>query len=185
MHAGIDRNGLELSPNQESLNAYRLTSVNTKGKYYSANAYSNPDRRLTYAMHLIKNCKDPRDAAFIAQEFEKHYSRDVVTDMVLSGDFKQAVEEFLSNLEIPEWKYPAEGLTFEEMECDWGYKKNYVTDAREALIEAFSIFGVKKFPLNTIPIFIAELESRVFDGSKTYRTAAREMAMELLKDKRT
>lgn len=171
----FDRNGLQLSTAlAETLNTYRLTTVDLKTKKYSAYARaSRPEGNLQWAMFKIgTQLKDPRDAAFIAQEFEKQYTLDQVRQMVTDDTFYDIAKNFAETIEIPEWQYPAEGLTIEDILNDYGYKQNYVPDAKSALREVISVFNMKAPPLKDIKSLVEKVEA-LFNTGMTYREAAR------------
>lgn len=170
----FDRNGLQLSPmGTETLNTYRLTSVDLTTKKYNAYARaSTPNGNKQWSMFKIgTQFKDPRDAAFIAQEFEKCYSHEQVRQMHTDGTFYEIAREFSEAQDIPEWKYPAEGLLVEDILNDYGYKQNYVSDAKSALREAIQIFKVKVPNLKEIPELVKSVEV-LYEKGITYRDAA-------------
>jgi hypothetical protein len=169
-----DRNGLQLSTAKaETLNTYRLTSVDLTTKKYTAYARaSRPGGNNQWSMFKIGNqFKDPRDAAYVAQEFEKQYTHEQVRQMYTDGTFYDIGREFVQNLEIPEWNYPAEGLLVEDILNDYGYKQNYVPDAKTALREAISVFGIKPPSIKDIPGLVKKVETLYNEGA-TYREAA-------------
>lgn len=165
-----DQNGLELTPVSNSLNAYRLTAVDVTTQKYAAYAASKPTHKNEWSMHTIHLYKDPRDAAFVAQEFAKVYDKVAVRQMIIDGSFNQVAKEFRENLEIPEWKYQAEGLTFEDI-LGGKYKTNYVNNAKDALVEALRVFNMKAPALKIATKMMAEVENLVKNGM-TYRSAA-------------
>ena len=169
-----DRNGLQLSnAAAETLNTYRLTTVDLTTRKYSAYARaSRPKGQMQWSMFKIgAQFKDPRDAAFIAQEFEKVYTHDQVRQMYTDGVFYEVAREFVKNTEIPEWQYPAEGLLVEDILNDYGYKQNYVPDSKTALREAIAVFGMKPPSLKEIPILVKKVQE-LYDQGLTYRQAA-------------
>lgn len=165
-----DLNGLELTPVSDSLNAYRLTAVDTTNEKYSAYAASKPTHKNEWSMHTIGLYKDPRDAAYVAQEFAKLYDKVKVRQMIIDGTFTEVAREFRENIEIPEWKYPAEGLSFEDI-LGGKYKTNYVNNAKDALLEAMRVFNIKAPALDAAKKMMAEVENLVRQGM-TYRNAA-------------
>lgn len=165
-----DLNGLELTPVSNSMNAYRLTAVDITTEKYAAYAASKPTHKNEWSMHTIHLYKDPRDAAFVAQEFAKVYDKVAVRQMIIDGSFGQTAKEFRENLEIPEWKYQAEGLSFEDI-LGGKYKTNYVNNAKDALVEAMRVFNMKAPALKVASKMIAEVEKMVTTGM-TYRAAA-------------
>ena len=169
-----DRNGLQLSTAAaETLNTYRLTSVDLTTKKYTAYARaSRPKGNDQWSMFKIGNqFKDPRDAAYVAQEFEKQYNHDQARQMYTDGVFYDVAREFVKTLDIPVWKYPAEGLLIEDILNDYGYKQNYVPDAKSALREAISVFGIKPPSIKDIPALVKKVETFYADGM-TYRESA-------------
>ncbi len=166
----FDRNGLELTPVADSLNSYRLTAVNTKTKKFSAYAAGTRKSNQEFNMFTIGLYDDPRDAAYVAQEFEKKVSKAQVREMATDGTFAEFAKEFRSNIEIPEWVYPAEGMSIDEM-LNTTYKKNYVLNAREALVEAINVFKKPVPSLKDAGKMIAKVEAAVKEGM-TLRAAA-------------
>jgi hypothetical protein len=172
-----DRNGLQLSTAKaNTLNSYRLTAVDLKNKKYAAYARaSKPKGNMQWSMFNIGNLyKDPRDAAYVAQEFEKIYNPDQVRQMVTDGVFYDVAREFVENTDIPDWQFPAEGILIEDILNDYGYKNNYVSDAKSALQEAVKVFGIKVPSLKEIPSLISQVENLYKDGC-SYREAARKV----------
>lgn len=172
-----DRNGLQLSPVKHSMNAYRLTSVDVTNKKFDAYINVVWDDPSRYKMHEIGSYKDPRDAAYVAQEFEKiHFSdersKSYVKDLINEGKFAAFAREFRQSIEIPEWQYPAEGLDMEDITNDYGYKQNRVEDARQALIECIKVFNLTPPPLNQAKNLIAKVEG-LYKKGKGYREAAK------------
>lgn len=168
-----DLNGLQLTPAADTMNTYRLTAVNLREQKFSAYAASRPSHKDEWSMHRIGLYSDPRDAAFVAQEFEKCYNKDQVRVLVKDGIFNEVAKEFRENLEIPEWQYPAEGLTIEEM-LGGSYTRNYVDNARDALVEVIKVSGAKAPPLAQTKTLMARVEELV-RGGITYRMAARQV----------
>ena len=166
----FDRNGLELTPAADTMNAYRLTAVNTKTKKFSAYAAGTRKSNQEFNMFTIGLYDDPRDAAYVAQEFEKKVSKSQVREMVTDGTFPEFAKEFQSNIDIPEWVYPAEGMTIDEM-LNTTYKRNYVLNAREALVEAINVFKKPVPSLKAAAEMIKRVEAAVKEGM-TLRTAA-------------
>ena len=165
-----DRNGLELTPAADTMNAYRLTSVNTSTKKFTAYAAGTRKSNQEFNMFAIGAYTDPRDAAYVAQEFEKKVSKSQVREMVTDGTFAEFAKEFRTNIEIPEWVYPAEGMTIDEM-LNTTYKRNYVLDAREALVEAINVFKKPVPSLKDAAVMIKKVEAAVKEGL-TLRAAA-------------
>lgn len=168
-----DLNGLQLTPAADTMNTYRLTAVNLREQKFSAYAASRPSHRNEFSMHTIGLYSDPRDAAFVAQEFEKRYNKDEVRTLVKDGLFAAVARHFRETIEIPEWQYPAEGLTIEEM-LGGSYTRNYVDNARDALVEAIKVTGAKAPPLAQAKALMARVEELV-RGGITYRMAARQV----------
>jgi hypothetical protein len=172
-----DRNGLQLSTaTAETLNSYRLTSVDLATKKYSAYAQaSRPKGQNQWSMfHIGTQFKDPRDAAFIAQEFEKAYNKDQVRQMHTDGILYDVGREFVANTEIPEWQYPAEGLLIEDILNDYGYKQNYVPDSKSALREVIAVFKLKPPVLKEVKGLVDQVE-KLYNKGMTYREAARKV----------
>lgn len=165
-----DRNGLELTLAADTLNAYRLTAVNTKTKKFSAYAAGTRKSNNEFNMFTIGLYDDARDAAYVAQEFEKKVSKSQVREMVTDGTFAEFAKDFRSNIEIPEWVYPAEGMTIDEM-LNTTYKRNYVLNAREALVEAINVFKKPVPSLKDAAAMIKKVEAAVKEGM-TLRAAA-------------
>lgn len=169
-----DRNGLQLSTARtETLNTYRMTSVDLTTKKYRAYARSGSPNPNKWTMHDIGRYNDPRDAAHVAQEFEKQYTKDQVSQMVLDGAFSEIAKVFRETIDIPEWKYPAEGLLIEDILNDYGYEKNYVLDAKEALREVIKVFNLKAPNLNDIKTLVETVE-KLYQTGISYRTAAKQ-----------
>ena len=168
-----DMNGLQLTSVSESKNSYRLTAVDLAQKKIAAYAASKPPHQNVWSMHNIGMYKDPRDAAYVAQEFEKLYNKIVVRQMIVDGTFYDIAREFRENIEIPEWKYPAEGMTIDEM-LGGKYKMNYVNNARDALLEAMRVGNIKAPAINKAKEMMDSVEKLVCSGI-TYREAARKV----------
>ena len=165
-----DRNGLELSPIQESLNAYKFTATNTKARNYSAYAQLTRNRGL-YSMATIGKYKDARDAAFVGQAFAKVFNEQQAYEMVLDKTFEEVAADFVSKLEIPEWKYPAEGLDWDDIHGSNGCK-NRVDNAKDALIEALKIMKKQTPALPKAKKMIEEVEA-LYQTGKSYRESAK------------
>lgn len=169
-----DHNGLQLTPAADTMNAYRRTAVNLGEKKFSAYAASRPRFKGDFSMHSIGMYKDPRDAAFVAQEFEKLYDKEKVRQMVTDGTLTEIARDFRETIEIPEWQYEPEGFTIEEL-LNGGYeeyKRNYVDNAKEALVEALRVAEKKTPDLKTAKKMIEEVENLKASGM-TYRNAAK------------
>jgi hypothetical protein len=170
-----DRNGLKLSaPERESLNTYYRTAVDLTSRRYSAVAYATAEFKDQWSMFAIGDFKDPRDAAYVAQEFFTQHSKDAVRLIVKDGNWAEVAREFRENIEIPEWQYPAEGLSIEDIlgESKCGYKNNYVSDARAALIEVIKVFKLKTPDIKTAKTLINKVEE-AYKSGQSYREAAR------------
>jgi hypothetical protein len=168
-----DHNGLELTPMAETMNSYKMTNVNLTRKKFAAYARATAKHAKEMSMFDIAYFDDPRDAAFIAQEFAKKFSKETVRSMVTDGTFKETAKEFAQNLEIPEWKYQAEGFSIEEL-LNGGYeeyKKNYAATAKDALVEAIKVLGKKTPDLKTSKIIIEKVEN-LYKTGMNYRDAA-------------
>lgn len=172
-----DRNGLELSPMSDTLNAYKMTAMDTSIKKVIAYARSSHTGKQV-SIFTIGLFKDPRDAAYIAQEFAKVYTKDQVKQMVIDRTLRETAKRFIAATDIPEWKYPAEGITFEDIECDYGYKRNRVEDARAALVEALHIFQKKAPILKEVPALISAVKKK-YEAGMSYRQAAKEVVAAL------
>lgn len=168
-----DMNGLQLTSVSESKNSYRLTAVDLKQKKIAAYAASKPPHQNVWSMHNIGLYKDPRDAAYVAQEFEKLHDKIAVRQMVVDGTFYDIAREFRDNIGIPEWKYPAEGMTIDEM-LGGEYKMNYVNNARDALLEAMRVANIKAPAVQRAKEMMISVETLVRSGI-TYREAARQV----------
>lgn len=171
-----DHNGLQLTPAADTMNTYRRTAVDLTTKKFNAYAASKPRFKNDFSMHPFAQFKDPRDAAFIAQEFEKLYDKVKVRQMVTDGTLREVANEFIKNTEIPEWQFPAEGFTIEEL-LNGGYeeyKRNYVDNAKDALVEALRVSGKKTPDLKTAKSMIEEVEA-LYKTGMTYRLAAKEV----------
>jgi hypothetical protein len=168
-----DMNGLQLTSVSESKNSYRLTAVDLKQKKIAAYAASKPPHQNVWSMHNIGLYKDPRDAAFVAQEFEKKYDKITVRQMIVDGTFYDIAREFRQNIDIPEWKYPAEGMTIEEM-LGSKYKMNYVNNARDALLEAMKVENIKSPIVSKAKEMMAKVENLAKTGI-TFREAAKQV----------
>lgn len=168
-----DRNGLELSPIQDSLNAYKFTAVNTNTRNYSAYAQATRGKGV-YSMVTISKFDDPRDAAFVGQEFNKLYNVQQVYEMVVDKTFADVVKQYLEQLDIPEWQYPAEGLDWDDITGENGYKKNRVDNARDALVEALRIEGKTTPALPAAKKMIAEVE-KLYNEGMSFREAAKKV----------
>lgn len=169
-----DKNGLALTPMGDSKNSYLYTAMIMGTRKVSAYARVRKEKGVNFLMASIGMFDDPRDAAFIAQEFAKAYNVDQTTQMKVDGTFREISKEFIKNTEIPEWQFPAEGLTFEELEGEGadGYMFNYVNNAKDALREVVQMFKLKAPAVKAIPALITKVEELV-KGGETYRAAAR------------
>lgn len=173
-----DRNGLELTPVQTSLNAYKFTAVNPKARVYSAYAQSTRNRGV-YSMVTIAKFTDPRDAAFVGQEFAKIYDEDTILQMAIDGTFKEIAVEFVHSLTIPQWTYPAEGLDWDDIHGSKTGLINRVENARQALVEAIKVADKPIPPLSACKALIARVESMYASGDYSYRSAAKTVAQEI------
>jgi hypothetical protein len=180
-----DRNGLELSPMQESMNSYKFTAVNPKARKFTA--YAQADRKSAvahgiYTMVTIARYEDARDAAYVAQTFAKLYNPTQVFEMVRDDILKDVVADFLAELEIPEWQYPAEGLDWDDIlgfeSGESRYKQNHVSDARGALIEAIDALKRKAPLASNVPGMIAFVDG-LYNQGRSYREAAHLVASRL------
>lgn len=170
-----DHNGLELSPvDSNTMNSYKFTAVDLTTKRYWAYARSDLWKiAKKFSMHNIHSYKDPRDAAFVGQEFNKAFSNEQVRELIRSGDFRDVVNEFLENLEIPVWKYPAEGLLIEDILNDYKFEKNYCDTAQEALREYFANFDGPRPALDKVKRMIARVEKYAKENFCGYRVAVK------------
>lgn len=166
-----DRNGLELSPIQDSMNAYKFTAVNPAIRAYSAYAQATRGKGI-YSMVTIARFDDPRDAAFVGQEFAKRFTEDDVYQMVIDKTFDDIAKDFVDNLDFPVWQYPAEGLDWDDIIGNDGTKQNRVDNARDALIEAIKAAGKATPALAQAKKMIAEVESLYHNGM-SFREAAK------------
>jgi len=165
-----DRNGLQLSPKGETHNAYRMTYVDFTRKKFAAYARGN-ETESHISIKRIGYFDDPRTAAFVAQEFEKKYDKVQVDYLIDSGTFVQTVVEFTGSIDIPEWQYPAEGMTKDDLDSEFVYKFNRVDNAREALVEAIQLTGVTVPPVKKAKLMIKEVEN-LYKLGISYRDAA-------------
>ena len=174
-----DRNGLQLSQQANTLNSYRMTAVDMTTKKYVAVARAKQTTgKNQWTMFNIGLYTDPRDAAFVASEFEKRYTADQIRQMVTNGEFRDVATEFKESIEIPEWNFPAEGLLIEDILSDYSYKKNYVLDAKEALREVIQAFKLRPPTIDAIKDLVACVEQK-YQAGKSYREAAKE-TMEII-----
>jgi len=169
-----DRNGLQLSPADNTLNSYRNTSVDLKRGVYNAYARAAYRGKNVWSMYTIGKFKDPRDAAFVAQEFEQTHDKEFVRQMTTDGLWAEYAKEFAEKIDIPVWSFPAEGLLIEDIKNDYGYKQNYVSDAKAALVEALKVFGVTPPALKEVPSFIKKVE-KYYEMGLSYREAAKKV----------
>lgn len=174
-----DRNGLELSPVSESFNAYKFTSVDFTTKRYDAYARGTRKHQNQWNMFTIGTYKDPRDAAYVAQKFDEEHDNQFVRDLVTDGEWYKYAREYRENIDIPEWEFPSEGLTIEDIELDYGYKTNRVSSPKEALIEAIKVFGKKPPVLKYVKPMVDAVEELYEDGL-TYRQAAQKVVETML-----
>lgn len=166
-----DRNGLELSPIHDSLNAYKFTAVNTATRTYSAYAQATRKKGI-YSMVTIARFDDARDAAFIGQEFGKKFTEQDVHQMVIDKTFGDVAKDFVDQLDIPVWQYPAEGLDWDDIVGSNGDKKNRVDNARDALIEALKAAGKSTPALAQAKKMVAEVDGLYLNGM-SFREAAK------------
>jgi len=172
-----DRNGLELSPVAESNNAYKLTSLCVRTQMFNAyarSAYGTSNRDKEFTMCNFARFKDPRDAAHAAQEFSKQYDKYAILSMVTDGTFREIAGEFAKDLDYPEWKYPAEGMTIQDILGESGYKINRVCDSRAALVEAFQVLACKPPAAAWTKVMIDQVDV-LYEAGLDYRTAARQV----------
>jgi hypothetical protein len=172
-----DHNGLELTSMGDTMNTYKFTAVNLKEEKYSAYAQAKQSAKKEFSMHPMKLFKDPRDAAFVGQMFNKKYSKEQIAQMYLDGTFREIANKFIENLEIPEWQFSAEGLTVEEIKGG-GYNTNYVDNAREALVEAIRVLKTKTPDLKSAKSMMEKVE-KLYKGGMTYRQAAHQIVKEM------
>lgn len=166
-----DRNGLQLTPVQNTLNSYKFTAVDTTARMHTAYAQATRNRGV-FSMVTIGKFKDVRDAAFVAQEFAKVYNEEQVYEMALDKTFTEVAKDFMKNLEIPEWQFPAEGLDWDDILGENGYKQNRVEDAREALVEAIKLFGVKVPNMSHVKEMINRVND-LYNNGHSFREAAK------------
>lgn len=168
-----DLNGLELSPQSKSNNAYLYTTFIARRKKYSAYARMDYKRKGEWQMYEIGTFEDSRDAAFIAQMFAKHYTREAVREMVEDGSFPIVTNQFVCEMSIPEWKHPAAGLDIEDIIGGSRYELNFVCDAKEALRECIKVFKLPVPPLKKLPDLVAKVNTLYEYEGMTYRNAAK------------
>lgn len=177
-----DQNGLELSPiSERAKTAYKNTAANERARTFSAIANANGAK---FRMRTIKRYKDDRDAAFVGQEFAKLYDEHAVGQMIRDCTFDEVVGEFLAGLEIPEWQFPSEGMTFDEMAGDETYEKNRVENMELALKEALKMFLPDECPLPKL--FKAQqmwhAANELYAGGMSRREAAKTVVIQHVKD---
>lgn len=171
-----DHNGLELTPATDTMNAYRRTAVDLTAKRFTAYASAKARFKDDWTMYKIGLYKDPRDAAYVAQQFEKIYDREKCRQLVTDGLFEEVAREFRETIEIPEWQYPAEGFSIEEL-LNGGYeeyKMNYVDNARDALREAIKVYNKPAPALSVAKVMINKVEE-LYKKGMTYRLAAKQI----------
>lgn len=164
-----DRNGLELTSVSDAKTAYKHTAANVKQRNYSAVVSA---KGANFRMQTIGQFNDDRDAAFIGQEFARLYDEIAVGQMVVDGTFREIADTFVLTTDTPEWQYPSEGMTFDEMIGDETYTKNRVASAREALVEAINTFNQPTPPIKEAKKLIEKVE-QLYKGGISYREAAR------------
>lgn len=173
----FDFNGLPLtqSVKADSLAAYLHTTMNMKIRKFGAYAPIFPNVQMKFSMASIGMFEDARDAAYVAMEFNAAYSKEQSTQMIIDGTFKEVAKEFIENLEIPEWKYPAEGLTFDEIEgLPADYKMIYSTSAKDAISKILKEFGLPVPKIEIAKKMISEVEKLHADTGVSYDLLARE-----------
>ena len=167
-----DNNGLELSQMNDTLNTYLYTAMNVKTRKVVAYAPIRLNTTVKFGMITIGFFTDPRDAAFVAQSFNKLYTKEQSTQMSIDGTFREVAKDFIANLEIPEWEFEAEGLSFDDITGEGErYMFNYVNNARDALKEAVKKFNVKVPSLEVLKKLEAKVDALVKSGA-SYRAAA-------------
>jgi hypothetical protein len=166
-----DRNGLELTPVQTSMNAYKFTAVNVAGRNYTAYAQATRNRGI-YSMITIAKFDDARDAAFVGQEFAKKFTISQAYEMVLDKTFDAVASEFVTSIDMPVWQFPAEGLDWDDIVGGAGYEKNRVDNAREALVEALKIAS-KPAPALTAAKKLIDSVEKLYSDGMSYREAAK------------
>ena len=172
-----DRNGLELTTAAaDTLNSYRLTAVSIKNRKFIAISNQSYQRKGEWTMFNIGMFKDPRDAAYVAQEYERQYGKHITRQKVTDGEWREFANDFVKNIDIPEWVFPAEGLSIDEMTGESGYRRNHVESAREALVEALQLLKRKIPPLSEVPTLIKKVENK-YNTGLSYREAAKEVAL--------
>ena len=172
-----DFNGLPLtqSVKANSLAAYLHTAMNMKIRKISAYAPIFPNVQMKFAMVKIGLFEDPRDAAYVAMEFNKQYTKDQATQMVVDGTFNEIAKEFVENLEIPEWQHPAEGLSFDEIEgIPADYAMIYSTSAKDAINKVLKEKGLPVPKIEIAKKMISEVEKLHADTGVSYDLLARE-----------
>lgn len=170
-----DSNGLELTTSlADTLNTYLYTAVDQKNRRFDAIAIPGfPAHANRFNMIDIASYKDPRDAAFIAQEFAKEFSKEEIRTMIIDGTFRETAKQFAATTEIPEWQFPAEGLDFDDILSDYKYDRNWHETARDALVEVFKNIPGKRPALKEVNRLIKMVEEYKAKHSCPYRTAAR------------
>lgn len=168
-----DRNGLELSPIQTSLNAYKFTAVNVHSRNYTAYAQATRNKGI-YSMVTIAKFDDARNAAFVGQEFAKKFTEAQVYEMVIDKMFETIAADFVESLDIPVWQFPAEGLDWDDITGNDGTVKNRVDNSREALVEALKIAGKPTPALAKAKQLIAEVD-KLYNQGMSFREAAKEV----------
>lgn len=176
--SGYDFNGLPLtqSVKADSLAAYLHTAMVMKIRKISAYAPIFPNAQMKFGMVKIGLFEDPRDAAYVAMEFNKQYTKDQATQMVVDGTFNEIAKEFVENLEIPEWQHPAEGLSFDEIEgIPADYAMIYSTSAKDAINKVLKEKGLATPKLDEAKKLIEQVEKMHQETGVSYDLIARKV----------
>lgn len=169
-----DRNGLELTPKANTMNSYKYTAVDLTAKKFTAYARATQKHSKEWNIFRIGNFKDPRDAAYIGQKFADEHTKEYVRTLHTDGEWAEYAALWISEQDIPEWKYEAEGMTIDDITGENTYKINRVDDAKEALREWISMKGIKVPPLNMVNNLIQSV-NQLYQNGKSYRQAVREL----------
>lgn len=111
-----DRNGLFLSARAgKTVNTYYLTALDRMLLKWQAYTRLSKLNNTEMTLRSVGFYDDPRDAAYVAQAWQRKFSGDDVRKMVENDTFAEETRKFRDNLKIPKWMFPAEGMSAAEI----------------------------------------------------------------------
>lgn len=176
----MDKNGLFLSKDRTSMNAYRGVSICTKQHLFQA-VYNRPSSSKGYKMYCLGKFEDERVAAYYAQEFEADLkARNGLEEAFLTGHDEEFVENWFRAVGPYEtFMYESMGYTVEQLIAEIEDRQTRCGDqkhdyARDALIKEFKSTALP--PAQVVPHMIRAVESIVESKSLTFIAAAQIVA---------